>query len=248
LLSEGKVIRKAGEKMLPKKIHFVWFGGGALSKKASKCVASWKRFCPDYEIVQWDEKTFSVSDAPLYVRQAYEAKKFAFVSDYVRLFAIVSQGGIYMDTDVELFKPLDPLLTYDAFCGFESKKYVATCMLACNKGNEFFNSFLNYYSVQPFLKPDGSFDQTTNVSVLSNLLEAEGLKRNGTRQTVSGVEVFPSEYFCALEFGTGRILKTANTYAIHRFDMSWLPKRKKFKAFFSWKLRRILSALRIYDK
>ena len=106
--------------MIPKIIHYCWFGGKPKPELAEKCIESWKKFCPDYEIVEWNEGNFNIN-SNLYVKQAYEAKKYAFVTDYVRLYALYTQGGIYMDTDVMVLKPLDEYLNHEAFSGFESK-------------------------------------------------------------------------------------------------------------------------------
>ena len=123
------------KRMIPKTIHYCWFGGNPLPKLAKKCIKSWKKYCPDFEIIEWNEANFDISSAPLYVRQAYEAKKWAFVTDYVRLYALTSYGGIYMDTDVEVIKPLDFFLNHDAFSGFESEKSIPTGIMASKKGN-----------------------------------------------------------------------------------------------------------------
>ena len=111
---------------IPKVIHYCWFGGNPKPKLVQKCIHSWKKYCPDYEIIEWNESNFDISSCPLYVRQAYDVKKWAFVSDYARLKIIHTCGGIYLDTDVELIKSLDSLLEYNAFFGFEDGKYVAT--------------------------------------------------------------------------------------------------------------------------
>ena len=115
--------------MIPKTIHYCWFGGNPLPPLAVKCIKSWKKYCPDYEIIEWSEKNFDVSSAPLYVRQAYEAKKWAFVTDYVRLYAMTTCGGVYMDTDVELVKPIDTYLSHEAFSGFEDDTCIPPIIL-----------------------------------------------------------------------------------------------------------------------
>ena len=112
--------------MIPKIIHYCWFGYGPKPKLAEKCIRSWKKYCPDYQIIEWNENNFDISACPLYVRQAYEARKWAFVTDYVRLKVIYENGGIYMDTDVELKKNLDNLLPYNAYFGFENYWVIAT--------------------------------------------------------------------------------------------------------------------------
>ena len=129
--------------MIPKTIHYCWFGGNPLPDLAVKCIDSWKKYCPDYEIKEWNEKNFNLDACP-YVREAYEAKKWAFVSDYARLYAMVTEGGIYMDTDVEVLKPLDEYLDNLAFSGFQTEKEIPTGIMACEKGFPLFNSDLYY--------------------------------------------------------------------------------------------------------
>ena len=136
--------------MIPKVIHYCWFGGKPLPKLAKKCLASWKKFCPDYEIIRWDESNFDVNGCD-YSREAYEAKKWAFVSDYARLKVIVDNGGIYMDTDVEVVKPLDEFLSHEAFSGFENPRSITTGIMACEKGFAPFAEMLNEYYTQHFL-------------------------------------------------------------------------------------------------
>ena len=140
--------------MIPKVIHYCWFGGKPLPKLAQKCIASWKKFCPDYEIIRWDEANFDVNGCD-YSREAYEAKNWAFVSDYARLKILVDNGGIYMDTDVEVVKPLDEFLSNEAFSGFESPAVIPTGIMACEKGFAPFAEMLKEYDTQHFLLMGG---------------------------------------------------------------------------------------------
>lgn len=206
---------------IPKVIHYCWFGGGQMTDDAKKCIASWKKFCPDYEIIEWNEKTFDVNSNP-YTREAYNEKKWAFVTDYVRLFVLYSNGGIYMDTDVELVKPIDDFLGHHAFSGFESSSDIPTGIMGCEKGFDLFGSFLEYYENRHFIKENGSYDLTTNVSIITNICELRGLKRNNTLQTIAGFVLYPSDVFCPKNCLTGRLDMTDNTVAIHHFAGSWL--------------------------
>jgi len=206
---------------IPKIIHYCWFGRNPKPKLARKCIKSWEKFCPDYRIVEWNEDNFDVSTAPLYVRQAYEAGRWAFVTDYVRLRALTEQGGIYMDTDVEVIKPLDPFLKHEAFAGFENKSSVQTGMLACRKDFQLFKDFLRYYDDAVFLRPDGSMDTTTNVAVLTDLCLERGLELNGKFQIVDGLAVYPEEIFSPVDFETMKLRKTRKTVVIHWFANSW---------------------------
>lgn len=207
--------------VIPKVIHYCWFGGNPKPKLAEKCLKSWKKYCPDYEVVEWNENNFDLSDVPVYVRQAMEAGRWAFVTDYVRLRVLTEQGGIYMDTDVELVKPLDPYLRHQAFAGFESQKSVQTGLLACRKGFPLFQEFMAYYDSASFLHPDGTPDTTTNVRVLTDLCLQKGLACNDRLQTVEGLTIYPREVFCPVDFDTQKLKRTRKTVAIHWFSGSW---------------------------
>ena len=212
--------------MIPKKIHYCWFGGNPLPKLAKKCIKSWKKYCPDYEIIRWDEKSFDISEAPLYVRQAYEAKKWAFVSDYVRLYAMVTQGGIYMDTDVEVVKSLDEFLQHKAFSGFEDEAHIPTGIMACEKDFPLFREFLDYYDDALFIKEDGEYNSTTNVIIMTDISKKYGLRCDGTYQIVNDMVLYPEDYFCPLDFNLC-LHNTENTHAIHWFSGSWLPEKER---------------------
>lgn len=206
---------------IPKIIHYCWFGGKPKPKLAEKCLQSWKKFCPDYQILEWNEDNFDISTAPMYVRQAYEAGRWAFVTDYVRLRGLTELGGIYMDTDVEVIRPLDPFLEQKAFAGFEHVERVQTGLLACEKGFPLFLDFLRYYDNATFLRPDGTVDTTTNVEVLTNLCRQRGLVLNDRFQVVEGLAIYPREVFCPVDFDTKKLKKTRKTVTIHWFSGSW---------------------------
>lgn len=155
--------------MIPKIIHCCWFGGSPKTDLAQRCIASWKRYCPDYEIREWNERNFDL-DLNGYCRQAYDSQKWAFVSDVARIWALHRFGGIYMDTDVEVRRPLDPLLENETFAGFESAEYVGTCLLGATAGHPLFREMLRRYASLSFLGEDGTPDLTTNVVRLTCLL------------------------------------------------------------------------------
>ena len=215
--------------MIPKRIHYCWFGRNPKPKLAEKCIKSWKKHCPDYEIKEWNEDNFDISEAPLYVQQAYESKKWAFVTDYVRLWAMVNYGGIYMDTDVEVIKSLDAFLKHDAFSGFESKVCIPTGIMSCKKGFPLFEELLHEYDSIPFILSDGSFDMTTNVTRITNHCSKYGFVSNGEYQIIKGFALYPSEYFCPKDFSTGITKKTKNTYTIHHFNASWHSEEQRKK-------------------
>lgn len=207
--------------MIPKTIHYCWFGRNPKPPLAVKCIKSWKKYCKGYEIIEWNEDNFSIANAPLYVRQAYEAKKWAFVTDYVRLYAMLNYGGIYMDTDVEVIKPLDSYLKHQAFSGFENETNIPTGIMACEKGFPLFDELLHYYDTATFIKEDGSFDSTTNVETITNMCLDRGLQRNNKFQVIDGLALYPRDVFCPLDFATRKMMKTRKTHTIHWFSASW---------------------------
>lgn len=215
--------------MIPKIIHYCWFGGKPLPQLTEKCISSWKKYCPDYEIKRWDESNFDINMFS-YTKEAYQAKKYAFVSDAVRLFAISKFGGIYMDTDVEVIKSLDRFLIHPAFSGFESETKVPTGIMASEKDGVWATRELAHYTNRHFLKNDGTWDLTTNVEIISGNLLETGFQFNNTYQEHQGIIVmYPKEYFCPKDLSTGKTIITANTYTIHHFDGSWLPPRIKIQ-------------------
>lgn len=210
--------------MIPKVIHYCWFGRGKLPDLAKKCIESWKKYCPDYEIKEWNEDNFDLDKYP-YVREAYDKRKFAFVTDVVRLYALYHEGGIYMDTDVEVLKPLDRFLAHHAFSGFEDEQFVPTGIMASEKGGKWAKDNLDYYNGKHFLKEDGSVDLTTNVVTITNYMLPLGLKQDNTYQDFPGLITFyPKDYFCPKSYKDGQIYLTDNTYTIHHFAGSWVPK------------------------
>ncbi len=212
--------------MIPKTIHYCWFGRGQMPKLAEKCMASWHKYCPDYEFVLWNEDTFDISSVP-YVKEAYENRKFAFVTDYVRLYAMVEYGGIYMDTDVEVLKPLDEYLKHRAFSGFESSADIPTGIMASEKDFPLYQEFLEYYVDRHFVREDGSLDTTTNVKIMTNICKSKGLVQNGKEQCIEGWMLYPSEVFCPLNNATGELECTKNTATIHWFAKSWISPKQR---------------------
>ena len=221
--------------MIPKTIHYCWFGRNELPPLAKKCIKSWKKYCKGYKIVRWDESNFDISSAPLYVRQAYEAKKWAFVTDYVRLWAMTKYGGIYMDTDVEVVKPLDQFLKHQAFSGFEDEINIPTGIMACEKNFVLFQKLLHFYDDAVFIKEDGSIDTTNNVEIITDICIEKGLKRNNTFQEIEGFALYPNDFFCPKSYVDGIIRKTENTHTIHHFNASWLSKDSQEKKKERWR-------------
>lgn len=207
--------------MIPRIIHYCWFGRGEMPQLAKDCIASWHKYMPDWQYKLWNEEVFDVHSHP-YTKEAYEAGKFAFVSDYVRLFALEREGGVYMDVDFEVYKPFDALLSYHAFAGFEGSKHMPLMMGVCasESHGEWVSEMLNTYQNRHFLLPDGKMDLTTNVQFITAAMAANGFRQNGAVQDYKDLHVFPVEYFCP-RLTTGEYFRTENTYCEHKGLNSW---------------------------
>lgn len=211
-------------------IHYFWFGGNPLPKKAEKCIESWKRFFPDFEIKRWDESNFDIS-ANLYIRQAYEAKKWAFVSDYARFKVLEEYGGLYFDTDVEVVRDMSELLKNDSFAGFETNDYInpGQIMWAKEPGNQLIKEMRETYDRLSFLDENGNRIRKNVCNLFTELLSLYGFQPNGKLQVCGGMTLFPKDYFNPFDDATGLLHKTANTYTIHWYDKSWMPLRRKVR-------------------
>jgi hypothetical protein len=239
--------------MIPKVIHYCWFGGNPLPQKALKCISSWKKYCPDYQIKQWDESNFDVN-ACAYTKEAYKSKKYAFVSDYARFKILYENGGLYFDTDVEVIKSMDDIIERGPFMGCEptaESRLVVNAglglaadvglVLVENAGQpeaELYKRIIDYYKRQHFISSDGDINTETVVTRVTRLLTKEGFKGNETIEHISGIYIYPTEYFCPVDNITGQINVTNNTHSIHHYDGSWLDERQKKKNAFYQKLIR----------
>ncbi|MBQ9214728.1 MAG: glycosyl transferase [Bacteroidales bacterium] len=213
--------------MIPKIIHYCWFGGNPLPELAVRCIESWKKFCPDYEIKEWNEDNYDVRKIP-YISEAYDAKKYAFVSDYARFDILYQYGGIYFDTDVEVIKDLSPIIEKGAFAGVESAGAInAGLGLACESGLNIYKEILQSYQEEHFLKSDGSYNLKTVVSRVSEVFCKHGFVKDNVIQEVAGVRVYPTEYFCPKDLKTMQLNITENSYTIHHYDGSWCPAEVK---------------------
>lgn len=224
--------------MIPKVIHYCWFGRGQKPESALKCIDSWKRFLPDYTLKEWNEDNFDISSNN-YVNQAYQNRKFAFVTDYVRLYALYTEGGIYMDTDVEVTGSFDSFLHHHAFSGFETDGNVPTGMMGAEKGSVWAKELMDGYKDRSFIREDGSLDTTTNTFVITGYMVDKGLVLNNRYQDFPGLcTMYPSDFFCPKDHRTGKIKCTPNTVCIHHFAGSWIDYtwwtslRHKSKIFF----------------
>lgn len=209
--------------MIPKTIHYCWFGRGEKSKLAQKCIESWKKYCPEYKIIEWNEDNFDVSKYP-YAKYCLENRKWAFLSDFVRLKVVCEYGGVYFDTDVELIKNIDELLKYEAFYGFESNEYV-------NSGLGF-GSVANHKTIVTMLEQynvleadeNGEFKMTGCPTLNTKTLVSLGLVLNGSMQEIEGAYILPVDYLNPFDDATGILRKTNNTYSIHWYSKSALSK------------------------
>lgn len=216
--------------MIPKTIHYCWFGRGEMPQLAMDCIASWHKHMPDWEYILWNEDNFDVTRVA-YTKEAYEAKKYAFVSDYVRLWALNKFGGLYLDVDFMVFKPFDDLLHWNAFAGFEGSKHSPLMMgvvASCANG-VWVQEQLDHYKDRHFTKSDGSFDMTTNVQFITEIMKEQGFVQNGKEQNYKDLHVFPVDYFCPRQT-TGEYFRTENTYCDHLGLRSWTEKGVGWKA------------------
>lgn len=222
-----KPYHKNSEIRIPKIINTFWFSNDPIPEKYQKCVDSWKKYCPDYEIRIWSLNDYN-PHGNRYFEEAISVKKWAFASDFSRIDIICQNGGVYMDLDVEVVKPLDDLLHNDAYLGFEDFIQIdCGSGFGATKGNKIFEEIRDEYKDRVFILPDGSFDQTTCPKIYTPVLERHGLKRNGSFQEVEDITVYPFEYLSAKSFLTGIIYQTENTYTIHHHEGSWLTEESK---------------------
>ena len=221
--------------MIPKKIHYCWFGSGEKPKLARKCIDSWKKFCPDYEIIEWNENNFNVN-LNAYTKMCYEQKKYAFLSDYVRLLVINEHGGIYFDTDVEAVKTFDDLLIHKAFIGFETNEFVNTGQgFGAEANTEIVKLMIDEYDELL----DGTHGTKGCPILNTQAFVKYGLVQNGLFQIVDGALIFPYDHFNPYDDLTGRLNKTSNTYSIHWYGKSWMDKRRIIKSKISQKQKKL---------
>ncbi|MBQ8299752.1 MAG: glycosyl transferase [Clostridia bacterium] len=225
--------------MISKIIHYCWFGGKPLPELAQKCIASWKKYCPDYEIKEWNENNYDLNSCD-YVKEAYASKKYAFVSDYARFDILYRYGGIYFDTDVELIRPIDAIIEQGAFMGVEElaigmeqeKISVAPGLgIAAESGMRVYKELLDFYNTIHFIKPDGTLNLETIVSYTTNILLKHGLRISAEIQKIDGITIYPKEYFNPCDMHTKNIVITEKTVSVHHYAGSWLGKKEKFKRF-----------------
>lgn len=213
---------------IPKIIHYCWFGKKEYPELVKKCIESWKLKMPEYKIIEWNEENFNINKNR-YVKEAYENKKYAFVSDYARLDALVNYGGIYLDTDVEVVKSFNPLIQGNrAFLGFENKNYLGTNVMGGIKNHMLYEKFLQHYENIPFILDNGMMDLTPNVTVLTELCKKEyDIRFGGELQRVRDLTIYPQEYFSPIRNKEKKYIISNKTYSIHYFLGSWISEDVK---------------------
>ncbi len=218
---------------IPQIIHYCWFGGKPLPELAEKCIASWNKYLPDYDIKRWDESNFDVNIIP-YTAQAYEARKYAFVSDYARFWILYNYGGLYFDTDVEVIRPMDDIIAAGPFMGCENPATPGLGLgvnpglgLGVNPGLGLYKEILDKYESLEFTNKDGSLNLKTVVEYTTELLCCKGLINTSEIQDIAGVKIYPADFFCPKSIKTGKVTLTLNTHSIHHFDGSWMSTIEK---------------------
>lgn len=210
--------------MIPKIIHYCWFGGSPLPEKVKRYIKSWEKHCPDYEIIRWDETNYDIRSIP-YIKEAYEAGKWAFVSDYARLEIIYQHGGIYLDTDVELIRGLDSLLDENIFFAMEKKNcYIGTGLgFGATRGHPTINQLMEMYRQITFVRDSGSLNLTPCPYYTTEFFKKMGYCLDDRTQRLNDVLILSSEYFCPMDYNTGQVVTTKSTYGIHWYEASWVP-------------------------
>lgn len=209
--------------MIPKIIHYCWFGKGKKSPLINKCIESWNKYCPDYKIIEWNEENFDINNNR-FTKEAYESRKYAFVSDYVRLYVLNKYGGVYVDTDLEIRKNIDIFLKDKAFSSFESKDYIPTAIMGAEKGHPWIRDLLEYYENRQFILDDGTLDMTPNPKIITEItIEKYGLVLNNKEQVLKeGLHIYSDYVLCSNNWYN-------RNYSIHHFDGSWLDKEAFYK-------------------
>ena len=222
-------------KKIPKTIHYCWFGRNPLPESAKRCIASWRKFLPDYEIKEWNEDNFDVNVVP-YTKEAYQAKKYAFVSDYARFWILYHYGGVYFDTDVEVIRPMDDIIMQGPYMGIEVKATANSAPLVnpglgigCHANHPIYKDVLGYYNGMHFIDSKGRIIPVTVVTHTSKVLIAHGMKNINECQEVAGIFIYPRDFFNPLDDNTGILNITENTRSIHWYSKTWLNRQDQLR-------------------
>ena len=210
--------------MIPKIIHYCWFGKGPFPSKVQECIDSWHKYLPDFKIKEWNEENFDIASSCQFVTEAYEHKKYAFVSDYVRLYALLKEGGIYMDVDVEVLRPFDmAMFSQPLNFSLEESGLIAGEFIAAEPGQVFLENMLKVYHKMSFIKKDGSLNMAVNNTYLQEELGKIGYTKDPKRQVLAdyGIELWPCDYFQCRSLVTGKVNLTSNSYCIHWHTILW---------------------------
>lgn len=214
-------LKRTDKPVIPKIIHYFWFGGNPMPEKNKKYIEGWKEQCPDYEIKEWNESNYDISKC-LYMRQAWESKYWAFVSDYARLDVVYEYGGIYLDTDVEVLRNLDDLLYQEAYLGFESNLYIATGLgFVARKNHPIIKRMRDDYDARIFKKQDGAFNLVACPAYQTNYLKGYGLITNGQHQYIGDITIYPASVLCSYCYQSKKEIRTQYSYTMHHYDASW---------------------------
>ena len=239
---DTNAVRQSTSAMIPKIIHYCWFGGNALPKSARRCINSWKRYFPDFEIREWNESNFDVEMIP-YTREAYERKKWAFVSDFARFWVLYHYGGLYFDTDVEVIRSMDDILARGAFMGIErdaDRVSVAPGLgLGAKPGMEIYSMILEHYSGLRYIGNDGTPVPGTVVKHTTDVLSKNGFVAEDRMQQVAGIWIYPNDWFNPLDDATGRLTVTENTRSIHLYSKTWVDHYGPLRIWMTRRLHRI---------
>lgn len=243
----SSILREKISMPIPKIIHYCWFGGNPLPKEAQQCITSWKKHLPQYEIKEWNESNFDVNCCS-YVKEAYETRKYAFVSDYARFYVLYHEGGLYFDTDVEIIKNMDHIIASGNFMGFEkslatqNREAPNTNILGVNPGLglgivpglTLVREILNFYEA----KEHFSVEDGTVVDYTTEILKQHGLMNEHRLQKVANITIYPTDYFCPMDSTTGITTLTDNTVSIHHYSCSWIDHNT-----ISWRLHMLKNKL-----
>lgn len=231
--------------MIPKIIHLCWLSGELYPKKIQKCLDSWKKNLPDYQIILWDLNRFDLKDS-IWVEQAFHARKYAFAADYIRMFALYHHGGIYLDSDVEILKSLDDFLELPYFVGAEHAGTIEAAIIGAEKKCDWIKACLDYYQNRTFIKADGEIDirklpeimneTIQKLKVISTLPTGSTIDDLRKKDMQKAVYVLPPEFFSPKVFDSRKVILTPQTYAIHHYQNSWFS----HKAFIYYRTRTLL--------
>lgn len=240
--------------MIPKTIHYCWFGRKPIPDEYRQYIKNWAKYLSDYEIKEWNEDNYDVNCIP-FSAEAYKIGKFAYVSDYARLKILYEHGGVYLDTDVELIKSLDPILAKGGFMAFEKNTNATPFEIlnvslglgfAVEPYHPLIKEIMTFYESHHYIYPDGHKEQITIVKITTDILKQKGLNSSDTPTTIDGITIYPWDYFCPVEFLSNKIEITDNTYAIHHYSASWMSQWDKLmmkKGYYANKVRKMLNLI-----